>query len=168
MPQQDQLPPWERGATGIENGTPTGPHTRIGARTDDSTRKALELENECADTVAARGYRVHQNPTAQQVGDARDRTGDHGNPDKDPDYLIEGHAFDCYSPQARTSVRNVWSQVREKIDDEQTQRVMLNLKEWEGNIMALRRQFDQWPIDGLKELAVVTRDGTIRQIVRED
>lgn len=85
-----------------------------------------------------------------------------------PNYLIEGHVFDCYSPQARTSVRNVWSQVREKIDDEQTQRVMLNLKDWEGDVVALRRQFDQWPIDGLKELAVATRDGTIRQIVRRD
>lgn len=47
------------------------------------------------------------------------------------------------------------------------QRVVLNLKDWEGDVAALRRQFDQWPIGGLKELAVVTRDGTIRQIVRE-
>ena len=45
---------------------------------------------------------------------------------------------------------------------------MLNCKDWDGDMAALRRQFDQWPIDGLKELAVVTRDGTIRQIVRRD
>ncbi|MDG4813934.1 hypothetical protein O7628_32620 [Micromonospora sp. WMMD956] len=135
---------------------------------DDSTRRALELENECADSLAAKGYRVHQNPTPAETGDARERTGDHGNPDKDPDYLVEGHVFDCYSPAARTSVRNVWSQVREKIDDEQTQRVVVNLQDWEGDLSALRRQFDDWPIDGLKELAVVQPDGTIQQIIRRN
>ncbi|MER7420990.1 hypothetical protein ABT346_30130 [Micromonospora peucetia] len=135
---------------------------------DASTRRALELENECADTVAATGYRIHQNPTAQETSDARVHTGDSGNPDKDPDYLVEGHVFDCYSPAARTSVRNVWSQVREKVDDEQTQRVVVNLKDWKGDMTALRRQFDDWPIDGLKELVAVKADGTIQQIIRRD
>ncbi|WP_121401217.1 hypothetical protein [Micromonospora sp. M71_S20] len=135
---------------------------------DASTRRALELENECADTVAGRGYRIHQNPTAQEASGARVHTGDSGNPDKDPDYLLEGYVFDCYSPAVRTSVRNIWSQVREKVDDEQTQRVIVNLKDWKGDMTALRRQFDDWPIDGLKELVVVKPDGTIRQIIRRD
>ncbi|MFV2114750.1 hypothetical protein ACFHW0_20770 [Micromonospora sp. LOL_025] len=81
---------------------------------------------------------------------------------------LEGYVFDCYSPAARTSVRNIWSQVREKVDDEQTQRVIVNLKDWKGDMTALRRQFDDWPIDGLKELVVVRPDGTIRQIIRQD
>ncbi|MGC4808694.1 hypothetical protein [Micromonospora sp. DT233] len=135
---------------------------------DASNRRALELENECADSVAAKGYLVHQNPTPQEVGEARARTGDSGNPDKDPDYLVEGHVFDCYSPAARTSVRNLWSQVREKIDDEQSQRVVLNLNDWKGEMGALRRQFDDWPIDGLKELVAVKPDGTIQEIIRRD
>ncbi|WP_460808628.1 hypothetical protein [Micromonospora zhanjiangensis] len=40
--------------------------------------------------LATRGYRVHQNPSKPEVVDARQRTGDAGNPEKDPDYLIEG------------------------------------------------------------------------------
>ncbi|QDY07715.1 hypothetical protein FJK98_11460 [Micromonospora sp. HM134] len=135
---------------------------------DDSTRRALELENDCADTVAGKGYRVHQNPTRQETHEARVHTGDSGNPDKDPDYLVEGHVFDCYSPAARTSVRNIWSQIQEKIDDAQTQRVVVNLKDWQGDMTALRRQFDAWPIDGLKELVMVRPDGTIHQIIRRD
>ncbi|WP_405110511.1 hypothetical protein OG559_30580 [Micromonospora sp. NBC_01405] len=135
---------------------------------DASTRRALELENECADSVAGKGYRVHQNPTPQETSEARARTGDSGNPDKDPDYLVEGHVFDCYSPAARTSVRNVWSQVREKVDDEQTRRVVVNLQDWEGDMSALGRQFDDWPIDGLKELVVVKPDGTLQEIIRRD
>jgi hypothetical protein len=164
----DVFPPWSRQPTGVRNGTPTGPRTRIGPKVDASTRRALELENECADTVAGRGYRIHQNPTPQEASDARVRTGDSGNPDKDPDYLVEGHVFDCYSPSAHTSVRNVWSQVREKVDDDQTQRVVVNLKDWKGDMTALRRQFDDWPIAGLKELVAVKSDGTIQQIIRRN
>ncbi|MFC8845393.1 MULTISPECIES: hypothetical protein [unclassified Micromonospora] len=37
----------------------------------------------------------------------------------------------------------------------------------EGDLSALRRQFDDWPIDGLKKLAVVRPDGTIQQIIRQ-
>ncbi|MER7164655.1 hypothetical protein ABT336_01060 [Micromonospora sp. NPDC000207] len=134
---------------------------------DASTRRALELENECAETVAGRGYRVHQNPTQAEIGDARVRTGDLGSAEKDPDYLIEGHVFDCYSPSARIPVRNIWSQVEQKCR-QQTQRVVINLKDWQGDLAALRRQFDQWPIDRLKELVAVTSDGKIVQFVRRD
>lgn len=30
-------------------------------------QRSLELENECADTLAHDGYRVHQNPTRQDI-----------------------------------------------------------------------------------------------------
>jgi hypothetical protein len=125
----------------------------------------LERENDCADVPAGAGYRVHQNPTRAEVADARRRTGDIGGSDKSPDYLIEGHVFDCYSPRQGRSVRNVWSEVRKKIDGEQTQRVVLNLRDWGGDLGALRKQFDDWPVDGLRELATVTSAGAIVQIV---
>ncbi|MFI0794190.1 hypothetical protein ACH4OY_16120 [Micromonospora rubida] len=53
-----------------------------------------------------------------------------------------------------------------KVDAEQTQRVMLNLHDWRGDLVVLRKQFDDWPIAGLKELAAVTRDGAIIRIIR--
>ncbi|MFY1703629.1 hypothetical protein ACN28G_18130 [Micromonospora sp. WMMA1923] len=126
----------------------------------------MELENDCADTLAAKGYRVHQNPTPSSISDAWARTGDDGDPEKNPDYLIEGYVFDCYSPSARTPTRNIWSQVRNKIDRRQTQRAVVNLKDWQGDLGALQRQFDGWPIDRLKEVVAVTPNGTIVQILR--
>ncbi|HEY0698130.1 MAG TPA: hypothetical protein VGD43_10020 [Micromonospora sp.] len=131
-------------------------------------RRALELENECAGTVADRGYLVHQNPSREEIAEARRRTSDEGDPDTAPDYLVEGHVFDCYCPTSAKPVRGVWDEVAKKVRRQQTQRVLLNLHDWRGDLTGLRKQFDDWPISGLKELAAVTRDGAILQIVRRD
>lgn len=164
----ETIPSWSRRPTGFQGGRPTGPRTRIAPNADDSTRRSLELENDCADVLADKGYQVHQNPSSTEIGSARRHTGDSGAGEKEPDYLIEGHVFDCYSPSTRIPVRNVWSQVRNKVDKRQTERVVINLKDWQGDPTALQRQFDQWPIDGLKEVIVVTRSGTIHEIARRD
>ncbi len=76
--------------------------------------------------------------------------------------------FDCYSPTLGKPVRGVWSEVRAKVDREQTQRVVLNLHDWHGDLAALRTQFDTWPVEKLKELVAVTPSRTIVQIVRRD
>jgi hypothetical protein len=125
----------------------------------------LVLENECADLLAEKGYQVHQNPTPQEISDTWLRTGDTGDPGKEPDYVLEGHIFDCYSPNPSKAVRGIWSTVSGKVGDLQTQRVVVNLKDWRGDLAALRKQFDDWPIIRLKELTAVTRDGAIMQIV---
>ncbi|BCJ61588.1 hypothetical protein [Micromonospora endophytica] len=131
-------------------------------------RRALELENACADTVAGKGYWVHQNPSRPEIAAARQNTGDIGKPDKAPDYLIEGHVFDCYSPTPTKGVRGVWTEVSEKVTSQQTQRVVLNLHDWRGDLGALQKQFNDWPVHHLKELTAVTRHGEIIQIVRRD
>ncbi|MCM0676650.1 hypothetical protein NCC78_18445 [Micromonospora phytophila] len=131
-------------------------------------RRSLELENECADTVADQGYRVHQNPTPSEIAEARLKTGDTGKPEKAADFLIEGHVFDCYAPGPRKPLRGVWGEVSVKVGKGQTQRVVLNLEDWRGELAALRKQFDDWPIPSLKELVAVTRGGVIVQILRRD
>ncbi|MFV2116793.1 hypothetical protein ACFHW0_31330 [Micromonospora sp. LOL_025] len=131
-------------------------------------RRSLELENQCADIVADRGYQVHQNPTKQEIAEARSRTGDTGEVAKDPDYLIEGLVFDCYSPRPSRAVRGIWTGVSDKVASQQTQRVVLNLHDWRGNLAALQRQFDDWPIPRLEELVAVTRSGALIEIVRRN
>ncbi|WBB70727.1 hypothetical protein [Micromonospora sp. WMMD812] len=131
-------------------------------------RRSLQLENEGADKIADKGYQIHQNPTRLEVAEARLRTGDVGDAQTDPDYLIEGHVFDCYSPTPSRPVRGVWSGIADKIDSGQTERVVLNLKDWRGDVSALRHQFDDWPIERLKELVALTPSGAIVQIVRRD
>ncbi|MFG1780575.1 hypothetical protein ACGFIG_29610 [Micromonospora sp. NPDC049048] len=131
-------------------------------------RRSLELENETADTLAYKGYRVHQNPTKQEVATAKLNAGDVVDPERSPDYVVEGLVFDCYAPGPTTSVRAIGSAVTRKVADAQTQRVVVNLQDWRGDLAALRKQFDDWPVPALKELVVITRNGTFVEIVRRD
>jgi hypothetical protein len=119
-------------------------------------------ENAAAVVLAGRGFVVMQNPLPAQVAAARDRHQDTGEPTKNPDYLVEGRVFDCYTPKVSTSPRNVWSEVdKKKVRKGQTQRVVLSLRDWGGDPDVLRAQFTDWPVPGLKELVVVTGDGRV-------
>jgi hypothetical protein len=151
--------------TGQPGGRPEGPPTRIGAKEDADVKRSLDRENSAAVTMAGQGFRVQQNPNPAEVAQARLNTGDTGSPESDPDYLVEGRVFDCYSPSARKPVRGIWSEVEEKVlDREQTQRVVINLADWPGDLSALRKQFADWPIAGLKETKVITPNGDIVQL----
>jgi hypothetical protein len=146
-------------------GRPEGPPTRIGAKQDADVKRSLDRENSAAETLADQGFQVQQNPTPAEVAQARLNTGDTGSPESDPDYLVEGRVFDCYSPSARKPVRGIWSEVEEKVlDREQTQRVVVNLADWTGDLSALRKQFADWPIPGLKEAKAITASGDIVQL----
>ncbi|MFG2013098.1 hypothetical protein ACGFNF_28955 [Micromonospora sp. NPDC048868] len=131
-------------------------------------RRSLELENDAADTVASSGYRVHQNPTKQEIATAKLNAGDVVDEKRSPDYLIEGLVFDCYAPTSSAAPRSISSAVSRKVGRRQSQRVVLNLQDWRGDPAALQKQFDDWPVPGLKELVAVTRNGQIVQIVRRD
>ncbi|MEV4706552.1 hypothetical protein [Actinoplanes sp. NPDC049316] len=126
----------------------------------------MERENIAATRLAERGYRIKQNPTPDEVSRARQDTGDTGNPRSHPDYLLEGRVFDCYSPtNVAKSPRGVWSGVSDKVVKlKQTQRMVVDLENWQGDMSALRRQFRDWPMEGLKEVKVITPEGDIVQI----
>ncbi|MBM2623453.1 hypothetical protein JIG36_48965 [Actinoplanes sp. LDG1-06] len=124
------------------------------------------MENSAAVILAAQGWRIKQNPTPDEIEQARLETGDHGDPNKNPDYLLEGKVFDCYSPtNPDKTPRGIWRYIQqEKIDELQTQRVVINLEDWRGDVSALRRQFADWPMEGLKEAKAITPDGEIIQL----
>ncbi|SFF06605.1 hypothetical protein SAMN05421541_105534 [Actinoplanes philippinensis] len=115
--------------------------------------------------MADKGYSVHQQPTKPEVAGAREATGDTGDPLKDPDYLVEGRVFDCYAPKGDKSPYGIWSVAKEKIVELQTQRVVLNLKDWNGDIKDLQQQFTDWPINDLKEVKAILPSGEIVQIL---
>jgi hypothetical protein len=152
--------------TGSVGGTPTGKPKEITVGPDITNQRSDEMENSGASTMAASGYHVHQNPSAEEVAQARANTGDIGNPRRKPDYLIEGRVFDCYSPtNPEKPPRGIWDEVADKVEVRmQTQRVVVNLEDWRGDLNALQRQFDDWPIPGHKELKVITPEGEIIQI----
>jgi hypothetical protein len=86
-----------------------------GSDDDDQVRRSIEMENSAAATLAAQGHQVRQNPTPPEIALARQQSGDTGNPESNPDHLLEGRVFDAYSPTKPTkSVRNIWGEVEEK------------------------------------------------------
>jgi hypothetical protein len=150
--------------SGEPGGMPDGEPTRIRPNEDEDVRRSLERENSAAAILAGQGHHVRQNPTADEVAQARHDAGDAGRPTSRPDFLVEGRVFDCYSPSRNKGVRGIWSEVESKIRDEQTQRVVVNLQDWRGSLPDLRRQFQDWPIEHLKEVKVITPDGDIVQL----
>lgn len=150
--------------TGTLGGTPGGRPTPIKPKEDADVVRSISRENSGAVTLAENGYQIKQNPTSAEVAAARQQTGDTGDPDKNPDYLLEGHVFDAYSPNHDKGVRGIWFEVQQKIVKEQTQRVVVNLEDWGGNVADLRQQFGNWPIENLKEVKAITPNGEIIQI----
>lgn len=61
--------------------------------------------------------------------------------------------------------RNIASNLTDKIVENQTERVVLNLKDWTGDLQALRTQFETYPVPGLVELLVILPDGTVVRLV---
>jgi TusA-related sulfurtransferase len=86
-------------------------------------------------------------------------------PESNPDYLIDGIAFDCYSPKPTTSVRNIWSTVKGKVA-EQAKRIIINLDDYTGSLDDISNQFYQWNQDlqGLEELILV-KNGKISRLI---
>ncbi|MCE3075332.1 CdiA C-terminal domain-containing protein [Chryseobacterium gwangjuense] len=132
---------------------PRGRQTKIPENLDDATKTSLILENDAAEILAKKGFDIEQNPSISTTL-------------KNPDYIIEGEVFDCYSPfNSNKSVRGIWSEIADKIEKDQTNRIILNLKNWNGEISKLQKQFLDWEIRGLKEVIYITKQGEINYLM---
>ena len=130
---------------------PSGTVTKITNKMDEATKRSLMRENEAAETIAKNGYNIEQNPVIEGTT-------------RNPDYIIEGEIFDCYSPAENTKIRNVASTIEEKVIKKgQTERVVLDLDDWKGDVNALVKQLNDYPIEGLKEVIVV-HNGSVQSI----
>jgi SPP1 gp7 family putative phage head morphogenesis protein len=126
-----------------------GEPTPIGPNDDDATRRAIQRENESAQLLAGSGLDVVQNPVVSGP--------------KKPDYLINGEIYDHYAPSTDVP-RNIWSEVQGKVERGQTNNVVISLRDSDVQEEALRRQFEEWPIEGLREVIIIRRDGTIGRL----
>ncbi|WP_051884370.1 CdiA C-terminal domain-containing protein [Chryseobacterium luteum] len=132
---------------------PRGRLTKIPDNLDDATKTSLILENDAAQILAKKGFDIEQNPSIKTTL-------------KNPDYIIEGEVFDCYSPfNSNKSVRGIWSEIADKIEKDQTNRIILNLKNWNGDIPKLQKQFLDWEISGLKEVIYITKQGEVKYLM---
>lgn len=132
-------------------GTPKGNYERPRPGPDG---RPIDRQNESADLLAEYGYDIEMLP---------ERRGGNGygiEEGSNPDYLIDGKAFDCYSPDGR-NVRNIWSNVGDKTT-RQAERIILNLDDYSGSVEDLYNQFMEYEIETLKELIVI-KDGSIER-----
>ena len=113
---------------------------------DQATRRGIRRENDSAEVLKENGFNVLQNPVV--AGPKR------------PDYLINGQIYDHYAPET-DNVRNIWKSVKGKVDDKQASNFVIGLQDSKVNEEALRKQFADWPIDGLEDVLIVRPDGTI-------
>ena len=142
------------------NAKPDGHPEKVNYDSPDKANiMALEGENEAAQIFAKNGYHIEQQPKVLPREGIK--------PGKNPDYRIEGEIFDCYTPtKPRRTVRRIWESIRDKVNDGQTQRVVINLQKsrWKGSVNELRSQFKNWKINGLKEIFIVDVNGSILRI----
>ena len=120
---------------------PSGKKTQIPPDEAPENIRALGRENESAEVLAKNGYDVEQNPTIAGT-------------EKNPDYKIGGEIFDNYAPTS-DNPRNIWSNVKLKVDSGQTKRIILNLNDSKVNLAVLTKQFVDWPIAGLEQVLVI-------------
>ena len=126
-----------------------GTKTKIPAKADPETIRGLTRENDAAQMLADSGFHVEQNPVLPGP--------------KNPDYKINGEVFDCYSPSG-SSVTNMHGKVKDKILKEQTESVVINMADTSATFEAVKQQFMDWPIPGLKKIIVIDQFGKITRI----
>lgn len=82
---------------------------------------------------------------------------------KKPDYLINGEVYDHYAPSTDVP-RNIWREIQRKVEKGQTNNVVISLRDSDVQEEALRRQFEEWPIEGLREVIIIRRDSTVGRL----
>jgi hypothetical protein len=126
---------------------PRGRPESLSKNDNPTTIRAKGREVHSAETLAKQGYDVEQRPGTLPNG-------------RNPDFRIEGKVFDNYAPTA-SKPRSIWSAVKEKVENDQTDRVVVNLGDSDADLGALRSQFNDWPVSNLKEVMVIDRAGNI-------
>jgi hypothetical protein len=140
------------GGSSRAKGSLTGHPTRPGANDKRPENiKAIERENESAQTLADNGYHVEQNPPPKSNGTK-------------PDYRINGEYYDCYAPNS-PSARNIATNLKnQKVNRDQADRIILNLDDTNVTIEVMKKQLSDWPIPGLKQLIAI-KSGNISILV---
>ncbi|QRN97376.1 hypothetical protein JRI60_52005 [Archangium violaceum] len=148
------LPPTAMAATAMgpgsgappKKGSLTGQAKQPRPNDDKESTRGRERENESARLLAENGYDVEQNPPAKTNG-------------KNPDYKINGQYADCYAPSTNNP-RNIRDTIARKVNQQQADRIVLNLEDSRVTLEALKKQLLDNPIADLKELIAI-RDGQL-------
>ncbi|PPD10836.1 MAG: hypothetical protein CTY30_09945, partial [Methylocystis sp.] len=129
-----------------QRGNLTGPRALVRRQDDPETRRGAERENQSADILWLNGHNVEQKPDVPGP--------------KRPDYRIDGEVFDNYAPKTN-NVRNVWRTVFEKIEENQTRNVVINLQDSNLTLSQIEEQFRANPISNLGKIWILDQRGNL-------
>ncbi|WP_159680624.1 hypothetical protein [Yersinia canariae] len=148
MGSTDNSSIWQTGTIGNaitkSEGSLSGSTTVIPPNAKTEQIRSLNRENESAQILSQSGFYVEQNPYIA------------GN--KNPGYRINGEIFDNYAPSS-SSVRNIWTEVKGKIDEGQTSNVVINMSDTKVSFSQLQQQLTKWPIMGMDKLIIIDKSG---------
>lgn len=120
---------------------------------DPENARALQRQNESADTLAKNGHDVEQLPESNSGSQPGQ---------KHPDFNVDGEPYDNYSPTSGNP-RNIASNIQNKVDSGQADRIVLNLDDCPATTDSVVQQLQEHPIDGLQDLKIV-RNGEVTQV----
>jgi hypothetical protein len=150
--------PSQTAPTGKLGGDPIGPPTPNKANADSLGKRGIMRENQSAQILADRGYKVEQNPklSAEQMQNLGLKPG------KDPDFLVEGKVFDNLAPLGDTA-KKVAASIKGKVDAGQTRRIVLNLGDTPVTPGDIQRYLKANPIPNLQEIIAIDKNGGIHR-----
>ncbi|SDZ69274.1 hypothetical protein SAMN05421736_1593, partial [Evansella caseinilytica] len=124
--------------------------------------RGIRRQNQTADLFAEKGYDI------KMLDEVDGGNGFGKNSTSNPDFLIEGNPFDCYSPEINTSINNVSRTISKKTKN-QSERIVLNLDDYPADkvddliSVLLRKTNSNGDLKYLQELFIV-KDGTITKV----
>jgi hypothetical protein len=146
--------------TGEVGGMPTGTRSTALPNAEAGFKEGIRLENEAADALANRGFKVHQladgelSPAEMRM---RGLT-----PGKNPDFLIEGKVYDAYSPEGGLSA--VYSGIKDKVASGQSTNIVLNLGRTSASRAEIENYLRQNPVANVEEVLIIGRDGSVGRL----
>ncbi|MDM5279685.1 WXG100 family type VII secretion target [Paenibacillus silvae] len=119
-------------------------------------------QNESANLLADQGYDI------EMLDEVVGGNGYGIKKGKNPDFIIEGRVFDCYSPDSDTPIDSICAKIKYKTKS-QAQRIVLNLDDYPSEKIdelletVLRQTNSQANLKHLDELVVI-KDGEINKV----
>jgi hypothetical protein len=149
---------------GLHGGQPEGLRATNRVNAQALNKRGIRRENESAEQLANAGYRIHQQPvdTGVLTQTMKKRLGlSHK---KNPDFLIEGRVFDNYAPISN-KLSGVYEGIEDKVASNQAHRLVVNLSDTKFSYREVRNHLQANPIDKLKEIIFIEKDGIIRHFL---
>ncbi|MGQ8870649.1 WXG100 family type VII secretion target [Paenibacillus sp. TSA_86.1] len=126
----------------------------------------IKKQNETANFLADKGYEI-------KMLDEIDGGNGYGvKANSNPDFLIQGKVFDCYSPMNDANVDNILRNIAKKTKT-QAERIVVNLDEFPTELVSeitqgiIRKANPNGDLKNLKEVLFV-KDGNITRVFGED